>query len=38
MQSRSVNDLIRELQKLRIRETAVIAEIREAIEGGNEAD
>ena len=38
MQPRNVNNLIRELQELRIRETAVIAEIREAIEGGNEAE
>jgi hypothetical protein len=32
MQRKSVNELIQELQQLRIRETAVIAEIREAIE------
>ena len=39
MQNRSVNkDLIQELQQLRIRETAIIAEIREAIEARNGAE
>ena len=37
MQTKSVNELIQELQQLRIRETAVIAEIREAIQAQDEA-
>jgi hypothetical protein len=37
MQAKSINELIQELQQLRIRETAVIAEIREAIEAQDEA-
>jgi hypothetical protein len=38
VQKKSINDLIQELQQLRIRETDVIAEIREAIEAGNGAE
>ena len=38
MHRRSVKELIAELQQLRIRETIVIAEIREAVQGANEAN
>ena len=38
MKRRSFEELIEELQRLRIRETAVIAEIREAIGEANGAD
>jgi hypothetical protein len=38
MQRKSVADLIQELQQLRIRETVVIAEIREAIEARDGAE
>ena len=38
MQRKSVKELIAELQQLRIRDTIVIAEIREAVQGANEAN
>ena len=38
MQNRNIEQLIEELQHLRIRETVVIAQIREAIKGANGAE
>ena len=38
MQNRNIDTLIQELQQLRIRETAVIAEIREALGARGEAE
>jgi hypothetical protein len=38
MERKSVKELIAELQQLRIRETIVIAEIREAVQGADEID
>jgi hypothetical protein len=38
MKGRSFEELIEELKRLRIRQTAVLAEIREVVEEANEAD